>query len=129
MQAAMNSAFAACDAAASIKPANLPQANSACPAASRWRALLAAASLALMCGCGGGGPGNQITIGSGQDMDPTTVDAPILYVKRPVTNADDDIIENDVRELLRFDIGADLFMRSSASPSTVEVNLTGAQTQ
>jgi hypothetical protein len=119
MHAAMNSAF----------PANRPEATTERSAATRLRTFLAAASLGLLCGCGGGGPGNQITIGSGQDMDPTTVDAPIFYVKRPVTDADDDIIENDVRELLRFDIGADLFTRSSASPSTVEVNLTSAQTQ
>jgi len=114
----MNSAF----------PANDLRANAQRPAT--WlRVLFAAAGGALLCGCSGGGPGNQITIGTGQDMDPTTVDAPIFYVKRSVTDEDDEIIENDVRELLHFDGGADLYTRSSASPSTVEVNLTLAQTQ
>jgi hypothetical protein len=85
--------------------------------------------LGLLWGCGGGGPANQITIGSGQDADPATVDFPVFYVKRPVTDADDAVVQNDARELLRFEVGADLFMRSSASPSTTEANLTAAETQ
>ena len=99
------------------------------PTLGRLRAALAAGALALLCGCGGGGQANQIAIGSGQDADPATVDFPVFYVKRPVTDADDEVIENDVRELLRFQIGADLFMRNSASPSTTETNLTAAETQ
>jgi hypothetical protein len=93
------------------------------------RAAWVAAVMGALCGCGGGGQGNQISIGSGQDADPATVDFPVFYVKRPVTDADDEIVENDVRELLRFQIGADLFMRNSASPSTTEANLTAAETQ
>ena len=97
---------------------------------SMWlRSAAAAAALTLLCGCGGGGQSNKIALGSGQDADPVTVDFPVFYVKRPVMNDDDEIVENDARELLRFQIGADLFMRDSASPSTTEVNLTAAETQ
>ena len=57
--------------------------------------------------------------------DPVTLDFPVFYVKRPVPDPeDDDLVEADARELRRFEIGADLFMRDRASPSAPEINLT-----
>lgn len=93
-------------------------------------ASLAAILVTLLTACSGGDGGKDVTIGSGQSTDPVSVDFPVFYVKRPVPAADDpDAMQADARELLRFDIGADLFMRDRASPSTPEVNLTAAQTE
>lgn len=77
-----------------------------------------------------GSGGTDVTIGSGQDADPVTVDFPVFYVKRPVPDPDnEDVMENDARELVRFEVGADLFMRDRASPSAPEINLTATQTE
>jgi hypothetical protein len=93
--------------------------------------LLMSAIAALLSGCdSGGGTGTDVTIGSGQNMDPVTLDFPVFYVKRPVPDPEDDeLADADARELLRFEIGADLFMRDRASTSAREVNLTSAQTE
>ena len=93
--------------------------------------LLMSAVAALLSGCdSGGGGGTDVTIGSGQNMDPVTLDFPVFYVKRPVPDPEDDELANaDARELLRFEIGADLFMRDRASTSAPEVNLTSQLTQ
>lgn len=92
--------------------------------------LLMSAVAALLGGCDSGGGGTDVTIGSGQNMDPVTLDFPVFYVKRPVPDPEDDELANaDARELLRFEIGADLFMRDRASISAAEVNLTGDQTR
>lgn len=91
--------------------------------------LLMSAIAALLGGCDSGGNGTDVTVGSGQNMDPVTLDFPVFYVKRPVPDpADDELANADARELLRFEIGADLFMRDRASTSAPEVNLTGVQT-
>lgn len=77
-----------------------------------------------------GSGGTDVTIGSGQDADPVTVDFPVFYVKRPAPDPEDDqAMQRDAREVLRFDIGADLYMRDRASPSAPEINITGAETQ
>jgi Hydrazine synthase alpha subunit middle domain/WD40-like Beta Propeller Repeat len=90
-------------------------------------ATLIATSLAA---CSSGSGGTDVTIGSGQTADPVTLDFPVFYVKRPVPDPDDeDVMENDARLPLRFEIGADLFLRDRASPSAPEVNLTAAQTE
>ncbi|WP_129776795.1 HzsA-related protein [Peristeroidobacter soli] len=92
--------------------------------------LLMSAIAFLLGGCDGGSGGTDVTIGSGQSQDPVTLDFPVFYVKRPVPDPEDDELANaDARELLRFEIGADLFMRDRASTSAPEVNLTSAQTQ
>ncbi|MDY6945208.1 MAG: hypothetical protein SXG53_05780, partial [Pseudomonadota bacterium] len=46
--------------------------------------LLMSAIAALLGGCDSGGGGSDVTIGSGQNMDPVTLDFPVFYVKRPV---------------------------------------------
>lgn len=93
--------------------------------------LLAGGLFAIaLSGCSSDGSGGtDVTIGSGQSADPVTVDFPVFYVKRPVPDPDDDdVMESDARELMRFEIGADLFMRDRASPSAPEINLTAAET-
>jgi hypothetical protein len=58
------------------------------------------------------------------------VDIPIAYVKRPVPVDDQDNVEpSDARELITFNIGADLFVRERASPSAIERNITESETQ
>src|SRR5687767_9722374 len=92
--------------------------------------LLMSAVAALLGGCDSGSGGTDVTVGSGQNQDPVTLDFPVFYVKRPVPDPEDDELANaDARELLRFEIGADLFMRDRASTSSPEVNLTSAETQ
>lgn len=92
--------------------------------------LLMSAIAALLGGCDSGGGGTDVTVGSGQNMDPVTLDFPVFYVKRPVPDPEDDELVNaDARELLRFEIGADLFMRDRASTSAPEVNLTSGETE
>jgi hypothetical protein len=92
--------------------------------------LLMSVIAALLGGCDGGGGGTDVTVGSGQNMDPVTLDFPVFYVKRPVPDPEDDELANaDARELLRFEIGADLFMRDRASTSAPEVNITAAETE
>lgn len=91
-------------------------------------ALLTLLALSLS-GCGGGGGG--VDIAEGQGLDPVVLDVPIAYVKRPLPvdeNGDVDSV-SDIRELIRFDIGADLFVRDQASPSADERNITGEITQ
>jgi hypothetical protein len=91
--------------------------------------LLMSAMAALLGGCDSGSGGTDVTSGSGQNQDPVTLDFPVFYVKRPVPDPEDDELANaDARELLRFEIGADLFMRDRASISSPEVNLTSGET-
>lgn len=92
-------------------------------------ALLASVIATLFAACSSGDGGKDVTIGSGQSADPVTLEFPVFYVKRPVPDPDDpNVMESDVREPLRFEIGADLFMRDRASPSAPEINLTAAET-
>jgi hypothetical protein len=92
--------------------------------------LLMSAIASLLSGCDSSSSGTDVTVGSGQNMDPVTLDFPVFYVKRPVPDpADDELANADARELLRFEIGADLFMRDRAAISAAEVNLTSALTQ
>lgn len=97
----------------------------------RASALALCVPLALTaCSGGGGGDDANIGFGDGQSPDPTVIDFPIAYVKRPVPVDDNgDPVQEDARELLRFNVGADLFFRDRASPSTPDVNLTADITQ
>lgn len=92
-------------------------------------ALAISAAAALLAACSSGSGGTDVTIGSGQNTDPVTLDFPVFYVKRPVPDPDDDTMQDDARELRRFQIGADVFMRDRAAVSAPEVNLTSGQTQ
>jgi hypothetical protein len=94
----------------------------------RALALAIAAACSVLAACSSGSGGTDVTIGSGQNQDPVTLDFPVFYVKRPVPDPEDDMMEDDARVLRRFEIGADLFMRDRASPSAPEINLTAGET-
>jgi hypothetical protein len=80
----------------------------------------AAAIILVACSSGAG----NIETASGQGADPATVDFPIFYVKRYADPTQTQAPAMDLR-MLRFAIpSADLFMRSNASPSGIETNLT-----
>jgi hypothetical protein len=71
-----------------------------------------------------------VDLAGGQGPDPVVVDIPIAYVKRPVPVDDQGNVEpSDARELITFNIGADLFVRERASPSATERNITETETQ
>jgi hypothetical protein len=93
------------------------------------RAPVSAAFLSvLLAACGGGQ--NGVSIGSGQDADPVVLDFPIAYIKAPVPFDDNgDFVQNDLREQITFDFGADVYFRDRASPSAEAVNITGELTQ
>ena len=95
------------------------------------RALAVLAPLALAAaGCNSGGEGDTVGFGSGQAPDPVALEFPIVYVKRPVPVDDDGmLVDEDIREVLSFNPGADLYFRDRASPSTPDVNITGDITQ
>ena len=105
------------------------------------RGFVLTAVMSALAACSSGDGGTDVTIGSGQSAgggangstggDPVAVDYPVFYVKRPVPKTDDttNMPADDVRELLRFDIGADLYTRPSASPSSPETNITGRETR
>ncbi len=89
--------------------------------------LFATCCMLALSACDSSTGGTDVTIGSGQNMDPVTLDFPVFYIKRPLP--EENVRERDARELLRFEIGADLYMRDRASPSAADVNLTGEITQ
>lgn len=89
--------------------------------------LIGASLLAVLAACGGSG---SIDIGRGQGVDPGTVDFPIAYVKHffdTQTLVDYAQLNNPGRTRLAVP-DADLFMRTSASPSGTEIDVTGSIT-
>jgi hypothetical protein len=94
-------------------------------------ACAAVAAALLLAGCGGGGSGEgRIGFGGGQDPDPVILDFPVAYVKRPLpVDEEGDPVGFDAREPVTFNIGADLYVRDRASPSTADINVTGAITE
>ncbi|MDZ7767734.1 MAG: hypothetical protein U5K38_00955 [Woeseiaceae bacterium] len=83
--------------------------------------------VALLLGACGGGDG--VSVGSGQDQDPVIVDFPIAYIKVPLPVDDQGVfVESDARELITFNFGADLYFRDRASPSALDINITGNET-
>ena len=78
-------------------------------------------------GCGGGG---SVDVSRGQATDPVVLDVPLAYVRRPVPlDNQGNVAVSNAEELITFDIGADLFVRDRASPSSPERNITGGITQ
>ena len=93
--------------------------------AERVFALLCVSVVLAACGSGDG-----VSIGDGQDSDPVVVDFPIAYIRAPLPVDDDGEFEqSDLRDMITFDFGADLYFRDRASPSTEAVNITGDLTQ
>ena len=88
----------------------------------RIRALAFAGALLMLAACSSGG--GSVQLAGGQPADPETDDYPIFYVKRysvPTT-------QDDLRMLLPTTPSADLFERSTASPSGIETNITATIT-
>ena len=80
------------------------------------------AAVVLIVGCSSG---EGVQLGTGQDPDPVVVDFPIAFVKAPLPLDDQGVlVQDDVRERIRFNIGADLYFRDRASPSADDVNIT-----
>jgi hypothetical protein len=80
------------------------------------------AALFLVVGCSSG---EGVQLGTGQDPDPVIVDFPIAFVKAPLPLDDQGVLEqSDVRELITFNVGADLYFRDRASPSALDINIT-----
>ena len=74
--------------------------------------------------------GEGVQLGTGQSPDPVVVDFPIAYVKAPLPTDDNGIFEQqDLREQITFDFGADLFFRDRAAPGADSINITGDITQ
>ncbi|HEY5642453.1 MAG TPA: hypothetical protein VIS31_06215 [Woeseiaceae bacterium] len=74
--------------------------------------------------------GDGVQLGTGQDPDPVVVDFPIAYVRAPIPTDDNGVFEQqDVREQITFDFGADLYFRDRAAPGATAVNVTGDITQ
>jgi hypothetical protein len=91
----------------------------------RFAALLSASAIIAACSQGDG-----VSIGTGQDPDPVVIDFPIAYVRAPIPTDDNgDFTQEDLREQITFDFGADLFYRDRASPSAEAINITGELTQ
>ncbi len=89
------------------------------------------ATMLLVAGCSPGGEdGDVVGFGNGQQADPVALDFPIAYVSRPIAlDEDGEPVMEDLREVLSFNIGADLYFRDRASPSSPDVNITGEITQ
>jgi len=91
----------------------------------RTVALSMAAILIAACSKGDG-----VQIGNGQTPDPVVIDFPIAYVKSPLPTDDNGIFEQqDLREQITFDFGADLYFRDRAAVGALPVNITGDITQ
>src|SRR5687767_10852317 len=101
--------------------------------AALWAALSTVLSTVLVA-CGGSDPtDDEVALGTGQSgnggSSALSLDFPIFYVKRPVPDVDDpDFEDSNVLEIRQFEPDADLYMRTSASPSAPETNLTGQLT-
>jgi len=101
-----------------------------------WRALLRhgraaalAVTIACVAACSGDGDGS-VGIGQGQDPDPVAPDFPIAYTKGPLFDEDEALqVNTDLRDILRFAVGTDLYVRDRASPTAPERNVTERFTQ
>jgi hypothetical protein len=79
--------------------------------------------------CSGSGDGS-VGVGSGQDPDPVAVDFAIAYTKGPLFDDQMQLQSStDLRRVLRFNVGTDLYVRDRASPSAAERNVTMSVTQ
>jgi hypothetical protein len=86
-------------------------------------AAVAALAVLLVAGCSGGD--GSVGIGTGQDPDPVAPDFPIAYTKGPLFDEDMNLqTSTDLRDILRFNVGTDLWVRDRASPTAPERNVT-----
>ena len=90
------------------------------------------ALVATLIGLGACDGANQgVQIGTGSTQDPVAIDFPIAYVKAPLQFDEDDgeLVQTDLRELVSFDFGADLYVKDRAAPGAPPINITGDLTQ
>jgi hypothetical protein len=88
------------------------------------RLLALALTAAAIAACSGDGDGS-VGVGTGQDPDPVAPDFPIAYTKGPLNDGDDELqVNTDLRDILRFAVGTDLYVRDRASPTAPERNVT-----
>jgi hypothetical protein len=94
-----------------------------------WLLLIGSAAIALA-GCSGSEGDGSVGVGSGQDPDPVAPDFPIAYTKSPLFDEDGNpVVSTDLRDVTRFIVGTDLFMKDRASPGAPEQNITFRETQ
>ncbi len=93
------------------------------------RVLALVLTAAAVTACSGEGDGS-VGVGSGQDPDPVAPDFAIAYSKGPLNDEDDELqVNTDLRVILRFAVGTDLYMRDRASPTAPERNISRRFTQ
>ncbi len=69
--------------------------------------------------------GDGVQLGNGQTPDPVVIDFPIAYIKSPLPTDDNGIFQQqDLREQITFEFGADLFFRDRAAVGALPVNIT-----
>jgi hypothetical protein len=91
----------------------------------RMIALLLACITLVACSKGEG-----VQLGTGQNADPVVVDFPIAYIKAPLPTDDNGaLLQQDVREQITFDFGADLYFRDRAAVGAEPISITGDITQ
>jgi len=74
--------------------------------------------------------GDGVQIGTGQNPDPVVIDFPIAYIKSPLPVDDNGVFaQQDLREQITFDFGADLYFRDRAAVGAEPINITGDITQ
>ena len=96
----------------------------------RFGVLTATLLMALLSIVACDGANQGVQIGTGQSPDPVAIDFPIAFIKAPLPVDDQgEFAQSDLRELITFDFGADLYYKDRASPSTDAVNITAAETQ
>jgi hypothetical protein len=92
-----------------------------------WTVPVGVLSIALAA-CGGGGDGG-VGVGTSQEPDPVAVDFPIAYTKGPLLDDQMQLQSStDLRDVQRFNVGTDLYLRDRASPTAAERNITLDQT-
>ena len=95
----------------------------------RWATRTVALSMAtlMFAACESG---DGVQIGTGEDADPVVVDFPIAYIKAPLPTDDDGVFDQqDLREQITFDFGADLYFRDRAAVGAAPINITGEVSQ
>lgn len=78
-------------------------------------------AITLLSACGGGGGGTGVA-GNGQSSDPTAVEFPLAYVRRPQLAETDPV--PDLRDPFAFSPGAKLYVRSRADTNATETCVT-----
>jgi len=69
--------------------------------------------------------GDGVQIGTGQTPDPVVIDFPIAYIKSPLPIDDNGVFQQqDLREQINFEFGADLYFRDRAAVGALPVNIT-----